>query len=133
MGVRILLVDDEELNRDLLKRRLERRGFEVLLACDGADACAQTLDQLPDLVLMDMSMPVMDGLEASRKLKADPKTRGIPIIGLTALAMPGDRERVLAAGCDDYETKPIEFNRLLEKIQARLAQAGRSAGGDHPR
>jgi CheY-like chemotaxis protein len=132
MSIRILLVDDEELNRDLLKRRLERRGFDVLVAIDGADACRQAREQLPDLVLMDMSMPVMDGMEAARALKREERTRAIPIIGLTALAMPGDRERVLAAGCDDYETKPIEFNRLLEKIQARLAHKANPSGGQVP-
>ena len=126
MSGRILLVDDEELNRDLLKRRLEKRGFVVLIAADGAAACERARIDQPDLVLMDVSMPVMDGLEATLRIKADPLTRAIHVIGLTALAMAGDRERVLAAGCDDYETKPIEFPQLLAKIQA-LIERGRTA------
>lgn len=120
---KILLVDDEELNRDFLLRRLEKRGYQVATAVDGADACAKMHSELPDLVLMDVSMPVMDGLQATRHIKADRATQAIPIIALTALAMAGDRERVLEAGCDDYETKPIEFPVLLEKIQA-LLEAG---------
>ncbi len=117
---KILLVDDEELNRDFLLRRLEKRGYEVTTAVDGADACAKVLSEQPDLVLMDVSMPVMDGLQATQQLKADEATKAIPIIALTALAMAGDRVRVMEAGCDDYETKPIEFPSLLEKIRLLL-------------
>ncbi len=122
---KILLVDDEELNRDFLVRRLQKRGYEVTTAVNGADACEKVLSENPDLVLMDVSMPVMDGLEATRLIKADSATEAIPVIALTALAMSGDRERVLEAGCDDYETKPIEFPSLLEKIRTLLE--GRAA------
>lgn len=116
---KILLVEDNEMNRDMLSRRLKREGFEVSLAQDGACALTMAEDERPDLVLMDMSLPVLDGWEATRRLKADPATRGIPVIALTAHAMAADREKALAAGCDDYDTKPIELPRLLEKI-ARL-------------
>lgn len=117
---RILLVDDNETNRDMLTRRLERRGFEVITAGDGQDAIAIARDAKPDLILMDMNLPVIDGWTATRRLKALPVTSAIPIIALTAYAMAGDREKALAAGCDDYDTKPIEFSRLMEKIRARL-------------
>ena len=117
---RILLVEDDEINRDMLTRRLQKRGFEVTTAVDGADACAQAEGNRPDLILMDMAMPIMDGYEATRRLKESPATRSIPIIGLTAYAMAGDRARVLAAGCEDYDVKPIDLTRLLGKMQALL-------------
>ncbi|MBS0267102.1 MAG: response regulator [Planctomycetes bacterium] len=119
---RILLVDDEEMNRDFLQRRLQKRGYEVLTAVDGAEACAKTREVRPDLVLMDVMMPVLDGLQATRSLKADPATQAIPVIALTALAMDGDRDKVLEAGCNDYATKPIDFPVLLEKMQTLLNQ-----------
>ncbi len=107
------------MNRDMLSRRLQRQGHEVLLAVDGAQGVAMTASERPDIVLMDMSLPVLDGWEATRRLKADPATAGIPVIALTAHALTSDREEALAAGCDDYDTKPIELPRLVEKI-ARL-------------
>lgn len=119
---RILLVEDNEMNRDMLSRRLKRRGYEVAIAVDGAEGLKMTTSQTPDLVLMDMSLPVMDGWEATRKIKADPNTKSIPVIALTAHAMSGDREKALSAGCDDYDTKPIELKRLLAKIQAFLGE-----------
>ncbi len=118
----ILLVEDNEMNRDMLSRRLERRGYQVLLAEDGAEAVATAAARKPDLILMDMSLPVLDGWEATRRLKVEEATRAIPIIALTAHAMAGDRERALEAGCDDYDTKPIELPRLLAKIEALLAR-----------
>ena len=120
---RILLVEDNEMNRDMLSRRLIRRGYEVLIAIDGEQGVAMAQSEMPALVLMDISLPVVDGWEASRRLKADPRTRSIPIIALTAHAMTGDRDKALAAGCDDFETKPIELPRLLEKIQTLLGGA----------
>ena len=120
---RILLVEDNELNRDMLSRRLARKGYEVLLAEDGAKGVAAVAAERPDLVLMDMSLPVLDGWEATRRLKADPGTRAIPVIALTAHAMSTDRERAAEAGCDDYDTKPIELPRLLEKIERLLRAA----------
>lgn len=117
---RILLVDDEEMNRDFLQRRLQKRGYEVITAVDGRDACTRVTDLRPDLILMDMMMPNMDGLEATRSLRAVPETRHIPVIALTAQAMAGDREKVVEAGCDDYATKPIDLPALLEKIQRLL-------------
>jgi len=117
---RLLLVEDNELNRDMLSRRLIRRGFEVVMAVDGAEALVQAQAQHPAVILMDMDLPVIDGWEATRRLKADPATSAIPVIGLTAHAMEGDREQCLAAGCDDYDTKPIDLSRLLEKITAQL-------------
>jgi two-component system cell cycle response regulator DivK len=117
---RILLVEDNELNRDMLSRRLQRRGYEVLIAVDGRDGVALTQSAAPDLVLMDMSLPVLDGWEAAGTLKADPATRAIPIIALTAHAMSGDREKALAAGCDDFDTKPVDLDRLIGKIEALL-------------
>jgi CheY-like chemotaxis protein len=119
---RILLVEDNEMNRDMLSRRLERRGFTILIAVDGAQGVAMARSEAPQLILLDMSLPVLDGWEVARQLKADPKTRAIPIIALTAHAMAGDREKALEAGCDDYDTKPIELPRLLEKIGALLPQ-----------
>jgi two-component system cell cycle response regulator DivK len=125
----ILLVEDNEMNRDMLSRRLERKGFRVLLAVDGLGGMEMAGSHAPDLVLMDMSLPVLDGWEATRRLKAAPATRGIPVIALTAHAMSGDRERALEAGCDDYDTKPIELPRLLGKIEALLGAADGAAGG----
>jgi len=118
---KILLVEDNEMNRDMLSRRLERRGHEIVMAVDGVEGVTMARSAAPDLILMDMSLPVLDGWEATRQLKADAATRTIPIIALTAHAMSGDRERAMEAGCDDYDTKPIELPRLLEKIQAMLA------------
>jgi two-component system, cell cycle response regulator DivK len=117
---KLLLVEDNEVNRDMLSRRLIRRGFDIEIAVDGAQGVAMAQAIKPDLVLMDMSLPVIDGWEATRQLKASDQTRQIPVIALTAHAMTGDRERCLAAGCDEYDTKPIEFSRLLTKIQALL-------------
>lgn len=117
---KILLVEDNEMNRDMLSRRLERRGLEVIMAMDGAEGVSMAREARPDLILMDMSLPVMDGWAATRVLKADDGTRDIPVIGLTAHAMPGDREKCLEAGCDEYDTKPVDFARLMEKIQAQL-------------
>jgi CheY-like chemotaxis protein len=117
----ILLVEDNELNRDMLSRRLVRRGFDVLIATDGAEGVAVAVAERPDLVLMDMSLPVLDGWEATRRLKAAPETRSIPVIALTAHAMACDRERAVEAGCDDYDTKPVELTRLLEKVERLLA------------
>jgi two-component system cell cycle response regulator DivK len=117
---KILLVEDNEMNRDMLSRRLERRGYQVIIAVDGQEGVALAQSQTPDLILMDMSLPVLDGWEATRQLKAAPATRSIPIIALTAHAMSGDREQALEAGCDDYDSKPVEFARLLGKIQALL-------------
>ena len=119
---KILLVEDNEMNRDMLSRRLERRGYRVAIALDGEQGVAMAGSEAPDLVLMDMSLPVLDGWEAARRLKAVPETRAIPIIALTSHAMVGDREKAIAAGCDDYDTKPVEFQRLLEKIEAILAK-----------
>jgi len=118
--VNILLVEDNEMNRDMLSRRLAKRGFEVVMAVDGAEGVSMARSAAPDLILMDMSLPVMDGWTATRMLKADVATRGIPVIGLTAHAMAGDREKCLEAGCDEYDTKPVDFPRLLEKIQVQL-------------
>lgn len=117
---KVLLVEDNEMNRDMLSRRLLRRGFEVVVAGDGEQGLAVAREQRPDLILMDMSLPILDGWEASRRLKADEVTRHIPVIALTAHAMAGDRDRALEAGCEDYDTKPIEFPRLLEKIDRIL-------------
>ena len=121
---RILLVEDNEMNRDMLSRRLERKGFEVLLAMDGKEGVDKAAAERPDLILMDMSLPVLDGWEATRLIKGSAETKGIPVIALTAHAMSGDRERALEAGCDDYDTKPIELPRLLEKMQALLEAQG---------
>ena len=118
---KILIVEDDELNRDSLRRLLRRRGFEIVLAVDGEDGMATARSEAPDLILMDMSMPVLDGWEATRQLKAAPATRTIPIIALTAHAMTTDRDKALAAGCDDFDTKPIDLDRLLPKIHALLA------------
>ncbi len=115
---RILLVEDNALNRDMLMRRLVRKGFEVLIAVDGGSGVAMARSASPDIILLDMSLPVLDGWEVARRLKAEEKTRSIPIIALTAHAMAGDRERAIEAGCDDYDTKPIDLPRLLEKVAA---------------
>jgi CheY-like chemotaxis protein len=117
---KILLVEDNEMNQDMLSRRLQRKGYEVVIAVDGGQGVAMAHSLAPDLILMDMSLPVLDGWEATRQLKGAPATRDIPIIALTAHAMSGDREKAFEAGCDDYDTKPIELLRLLEKIQALL-------------
>ena len=114
----VLMVEDNEMNRDMLSRRLIRRGFDVSLAVDGAEALEQVTATNPDIILMDMSLPVMDGWEVTRRLKADASTAGIPVIALTAHAMAGDRQKALDAGCDDFDTKPIDFKRLLTKIDA---------------
>jgi two-component system, cell cycle response regulator DivK len=118
--VKILLVEDNEMNRDMLSRRLLKRGYEVVVAVDGREGVDKARTESPALVLMDMSLPVLDGWEATRALRADPATRSIPVIALTAHAMAGDREKALAAGCDDFDTKPIELERLLGKIEALL-------------
>ena len=123
---KILLVEDNEMNRDMLSRRLQRKGYEVVTAVDGKDGVARALAEAPALILMDMSLPVLDGWEATRQLRASPGTRSIPVIALTAHAMSGDREKALQAGCDDFDTKPVELDRLLEKIEALLARKGAS-------
>ena len=117
---KILLVEDNEMNRDMLSRRLVRKGYEVIMALDGRQAVELAAAETPDLILMDMSLPVIDGWEATRQVKAAPATRGIPVIALTAHAMAGDREKAIQAGCDDYDTKPIDFPRLLEKMTSLL-------------
>ena len=117
---KILLVEDNEMSRDMLSRRLQRKGHEVLLAADGMQGILMAESHSPDLILLDMSLPVIDGWEAARRLKASPATAGVPLIALTAHAMSGDREKALAAGCDDYDTKPVDFAQLLVKIQAML-------------
>lgn len=117
---KILLIEDNEMNRDMLSRRLQRKGHEVLIAVDGIQGVELAQTQNPDLILMDMSLPVLDGWEATQQLKGLPETSSIPIIALTAHAMAGDREKCLEVGCDDYDTKPVEFSRLLGKIQALL-------------
>lgn len=123
---RILLVEDNEMNRDMLSRRLERKGFEVIIAVDGQEGVDKAHSVAPDLILMDMSLPVIDGWEATRQIKADPTLHTIPVIALTAHAMEGDRDRAVEAGCDDYDTKPVELPRLLEKMEALLAKKGTS-------
>lgn len=117
---KILYVEDDEMNRDMLSRRLERRGYQVIVAVDGEQGVDMALRQLPDLILMDMSLPVLNGWEATRRLKSTPATKAIPIIALTAHAMAGDRQKALEAGCDDYDSKPIELPRLLGKVEALL-------------
>ncbi len=117
---RLLLVEDNDLNRDMLSRRLQRRGFEIVLAADGREALAVAARESPAAILMDMSLPEMDGWEATRRLKQNPATSAIPVIALTAHAMSGDREKALAAGCDDYETKPVDLERLLGKLAVLL-------------
>ncbi len=117
---KILLVEDNELNRDMLSRRLKRRGFDVVIAVDGEEGIAKAREERPALILMDMSLPKIDGWEATRQLKTDEELKAIPIIALTAHAMRGDREKALEVGCDDYDTKPVDLPRLLEKMQALL-------------
>ena len=122
---RILLIEDNELNRDMFARRLARRGYEVLTAADGAEGLALTVTEEPDLILLDLRLPVVDGWQVARQLKADPAIRWIPILALTAYAIAGDRERALEAGCDEYETKPVNFDQLLEKIEMLLGESER--------
>ena len=121
---KILLVEDNELNRDMLSRRLQRKGYEVDMAVDGAQGVEMALAGRYDIILMDMSLPELDGLEATRRVREAPHTKQVPIIALTAHAMAGDREKAMAAGCDDYDTKPVELDRLLGKIEALLQRAG---------
>jgi len=120
---RLLLVEDNEMNRDMLSRRLQRKGYEILIAVDGQEGVDKARGDKPDLILLDMSLPVMDGWEAARLLKGEDGTKAIPIIALTAHAMSGDREKAIEAGCDEYDTKPVELPRLLEKIQTLLAKS----------
>lgn len=117
---KILLVEDNEMNRDMLSRRLEKRGYTLIMAVDGGVGVAMAKSDLPDLILMDMSLPVLDGWDATKLIKADPATARIPVIALTAHAMESDRQKALAAGCDDFDTKPVELNRLLLKIEELL-------------
>jgi CheY-like chemotaxis protein len=119
----LLLVEDNELNRDMLSRRLRKHGFEILIAVNGQDSVAAAKSLRPDLILMDMSLPVIDGWEATRQIKANPSTRQIPVIAITSHAMADDRRRALEAGCDDYDTKPVELDRLLTKIEGLLPRA----------
>ena len=117
---KLLLVEDNEMNRDMLTRRLERKGFEVVIAVDGQAGIDMASSNSPDIILMDLSLPVIDGWEATRQIKADPATRSIPVIALTAHAMAGDEQKALEAGCNDYDTKPIDLKRLLGKIENLL-------------
>ena len=126
---KILLVEDNEMNRDMLSRRLQRKGYEVVLAVDGQSGVEMARTQAPDLVLMDISLPVLDGWEATRRLKADAVTQHIPVIAFTAHAMSSDREKALEAGCDDYDTKPIELPRLLGKIEVLLSRGDKVPAG----
>ncbi len=123
---KILLVEDNEMNRDMLSRRLVRKGYEVAIATDGAQGVEMACSLTPDLILMDMGLPVLDGWQATQQIKATPATRSIPVIALTAHAIAGDREKCLAVGCDDYDTKPVEFTRLLAKIEALLQKAAQT-------
>jgi two-component system cell cycle response regulator DivK len=120
---KVLLVEDNEMNRDMLSRRLIRRGFQVVFAVDGQQGVDLAHSERPDIILMDMSLPAIDGWEATRRVKADNATRSVPVIGLTAHAMAGDREKAIEAGCDDYETKPVELDRLISKIERLLGAA----------
>jgi CheY-like chemotaxis protein len=120
---KILLVEDNEMNRDMLTRRLERKGYEVVIAVDGKAGVDMASSASPDIILMDLSLPVMDGWEATRQIKADPATQSIPVIALTAHAMAGDEKKALEAGCDDYDTKPVDLKRLLGKIENLLGSA----------
>lgn len=122
---KVLLVEDNELNREMLARRLQRKGFVTILAVDGAQGAALAVSEQPDVILMDLSLPVLDGREATRRIKANPGTRHIPVIALTAHAMENDREKALASGCDDYDTKPIELDRLLAKMAHQMAKKRR--------
>src|SRR6266568_633482 len=120
MMTKILLVEDNEMNRDMLSRRLERKGYQVVIALDGQQAVDMAVSEAPSLILMDMSLPVIDGWEATRRIRANERTKHIPIIALTAHAMQGDEQKAREAGCDDYDTKPVELPRLLEKVTALL-------------
>jgi CheY-like chemotaxis protein len=120
---KVLLVEDNEMNRDMLSRRLVRRGFQVVFAMDGQQGVDLARSERPDIILMDMSLPVIDGWEATRRVKADDATRSVPVIGLTAHAMAGDREKAIEAGCDDYDTKPVELDRLIGKIERLIGTA----------
>jgi CheY-like chemotaxis protein len=120
---KVLLIEDNEMDRDMLSRRLIRRGFQVVFAMDGQQGLDLARSERPDIILMDMSLPVIDGWEATRRVKADDSTRGVPVIGLTAHVMPGDREKAIEAGCDDYDTKPVEFDRLIGKMERLLGAA----------
>lgn len=122
MPGKILLVEDNDMNRDMLSRRLERKGYEIFVALNGHEAIIKALEILPDIILMDMSLPLLNGWEASQRIKENPIVKNIPIIALTAHAMRGDREKALASGCDDYDTKPVEMTRLLSKIEEWLAK-----------
>jgi CheY-like chemotaxis protein len=122
---KVLVVEDNEMNRDMLSRRLQRRGYEVIVSVDGEEGVAKAQSDSPDIILMDMDLPVLGGWAATRKLKSSPDTQSIPVIALTSHAMAGDREKSMDAGCDDYDTKPVEFSRLIEKIEAL-----RSRGSD---
>ena len=119
---KLLLVEDNEMNRDMLTRRLERKGYEITIAVDGAEGVQKARSENPDLILMDLSLPNIDGWEATRMLKASPETKHIPVIALTSHAMAGDRDRSLEAGCDEYDTKPVDFYRLLSKIELLLSR-----------
>lgn len=119
---KILLVEDNEMNRDMLSRRLRKKGYEVIIAVDGAEGVSMAISESPDLILMDMGLPVLDGWDATRRLKAMPQTRTISVIALSAHALADDKEKALAAGCDDYDTKPVDLTRLLGKIEALLAR-----------
>lgn len=120
---KVLLVEDNEMNRDMLSRRLVRRGYEVVFAVDGQQGVDLAKSSRPDIILMDMSLPVIDGWEATRRVKADDATKSVPVIGLTAHAMSGDREKAMEAGCDDYDTKPVELDRLIGKMERLLGTA----------
>ena len=120
---KVLLVEDNEMNRDMLSRRLIRRGFQVVFAMDGQQGVDLARSERPDIILMDMSLPIIDGWEATRRVKADDATRRVPVIGLTAHAMAGDREKAIEAGCDDYDTKPVELDRLIGKIERLIGAA----------
>ena len=120
---KVLLIEDNEMNRDMLSRRLIRRGFQVVFAMDGQQGVDLARSERPDIILMDMSLPIIDGWEATRRVKADDATRSVPVIGLTAHAMSGDREKAIEAGCDDYDTKPVELDRLIGKIERLIGAA----------
>ena len=126
---RILIVEDNEMNRDMLSRRLERKGYTITMAVDGGAGVEKAAAEIPDLILMDMSLPVLDGWEATRRVKANPLTKHIPVIALTAHAMTGDRDKAMEAGCDDYDTKPIDLARLLSKIERHLGKNKAAHGG----
>jgi CheY-like chemotaxis protein len=126
--MRILIVEDNEMNRDMLSRRLERKGYSITMAVDGGAGVEKAIAEIPNLILMDMSLPVLDGWEATRRVKANPQTCHIPVIALTAHAMTGDRDKAIQAGCDDYDTKPIDLPRLLSKIATQLERAKTAHG-----